>query len=69
GGRSGGGGGYDTTYEYDPEAVAQAAIQMTKNGYSRDDVYKMVRAAAAAGIVDDKKNSGGGGTRSYAMYR
>lgn len=69
GGRSGGGGGYDTSYEYDPEAVAQAAIQMTKNGYSRDDVYKMVRAAAAAGIVDDKKNSGGGGTRSYAMYR
>ena len=71
GGRSGryGNGSDNMTYEYNPEAVGKAAIDMINSGYSRDDVYKMVRAAEAAGLVDDKKKSGGGGTKSYAMYK
>ena len=68
GGRGGSGSG-NMTYEYNPEAVGKAAIDMINSGYSRDDVYKMVRAAEAAGLVDDKKKSGGGGTKSYAMYK
>ena len=57
------------SYEYNPTAVANAAIQMTQSGYSRDDVYKMVRAAAAAGLVDDKKSTSAGGAKRVAMYR
>ena len=69
-GRGGGGSGSDNmTYEYNPTAVANAALDMIKSGYSNSDISKMVRAAAAAGLVDDTKKTGGGGTKVYAMYR
>ena len=69
-GRGGGGSGSGSmTYEYNPTAVANAALDMIKSGYSNNDISKMVRAAAAAGLVDDTKKTGGGGTKVYAMYR
>ena len=69
-GRGGGGSGSgNMTYEYNPTAVANAALDMIKSGYSNSDISKMVRAAAAAGLVDDTKKTGGGGTKVYAMYR